>query len=98
MKKIIALALFTISCGTPIALEDKEYFSLEEALKTPDRVNKLDLEHDNLTSLPESIGNLTNLTTISLYKDQLNESEIEKLNKLLPNCEIFFNELIRDLE
>lgn len=82
MKKIIALALFTISCGTPIALEDKEYFSLEEALKTPDRVYKLDLEYDNLTSLPESIGNLTNLTSLILYKVHLNKSEIEKLNNI----------------
>ena len=71
MKAKFTLVLFIISCTTLNAQVDKTYTSLEEALKTPDKVFKLDLSSQGLSSLPESIGNLTNLTELDLSKNQL---------------------------
>lgn len=71
MKKIYTLTLFIISCVTLIAQEYKTYYtSLEEALKTPDQVYKLDLTSQSLIVIPESISQLTNLTDLDLsYND-----------------------------
>ena len=82
-EKIFILALFVTSCLTLNAQEDKTYTSLEEAFKTPDQVYNLDLDYNQLTSIPESIGKLTNLTDFYLSNNQLSESEKEKIKKIV---------------
>ena len=69
-------------------VKEVEKFCLEEALKNPELVYKLDLSEQDLTILPESIGNLTNLTYLYLRETKIEPQNIEKLRKTLPNCEI----------
>jgi len=59
-KLLIALLLIAGNISVD-AQGDKVYTSLEEALANKDKVFELDLHDNQLTSLPESIGNLTNL-------------------------------------
>jgi Leucine-rich repeat (LRR) protein len=49
----------------------KMYESLEEALKEPEQVIRLNLSKRDLTSIPPEIGQLKNLKVLSLYGNQL---------------------------
>lgn len=51
--------------------EKKDYFSLEEALKNPERVYRLELKDKGLTEVPPEIGKLTNLKWLVLSVNQL---------------------------
>ena len=48
----------------------------------------LDIEDNEISSIPDSIEKLQTLDVLSISKKHLNKSEIEKLTKLLPNCDI----------
>ena len=64
---------------------DKVYTSLQEALKTPDRVYHLKLEGQRLTSFPQEILELRNLTTLSLADNlikDLDKVDLKSLRKL----------------
>ena len=71
MKKIYALILFIACCNSINAQMDKTYYYLNDALKKPNLVYKLDLVSNQFTSLPESIGNLKNLTELFLNEEHL---------------------------
>jgi len=136
MKKIFTLAVFIISCTTINAQPFMTYYSLEMALESPNMVYKLNLQENDLKSLPESIGQLTNLkemwllgnsltdlpesfgqltkltkldlrnnkftiipesigelknlTKLYLTGNRLTKSDINRIKKILPNCEIVF--------
>ncbi|MBC7450519.1 MAG: leucine-rich repeat domain-containing protein [Cytophagales bacterium] len=62
----------------------KTYFSLEEALKDPLSVQKLDLSLQSLTTIPAEIGQLENLIylDLSFIKFALFPPEFAKLKKL----------------
>ncbi len=45
---------------------------------------------NELTSLPSELGNMVNLRTLDLYGNDLSEEEMQKIKKLLPNCNIIF--------
>ena len=51
---------------------------------------KLDLNFYELTILPSEIGRLTNLTSLDLIGNKLSNFEKEKIEQLLPNCNIYF--------
>ena len=63
---------------------------LPESIGNLTNLTRLDLSLNGLTSLPESIGNLTNLTDLMLNGNTLPQSEIERVQRLLPNCEVMF--------
>ena len=53
-------------------------------------IKELDLDENQLTSLPESIGRLTNLEELYLYGNQLRYEEKKRINQLLPKTRIYF--------
>jgi Leucine-rich repeat (LRR) protein/energy-coupling factor transporter ATP-binding protein EcfA2 len=48
----------------------------------------LDLSGNQLTSLPDEIGKLQYLYSLNLTGNNISKTEIEKIRRLLPNCEI----------
>lgn len=79
---------FVAGCGVsyPEGKQDEliVYKSLEDALKTPEKVYKLDLYYQKMTELPASIGKLKNLTWLRLGGNKLTSlpDEIGKLTQL----------------
>ena len=51
-------------------------------------LTELDCCENQLTALPTEIGQLTNLTEIDCWENDMPKSEIQKIKKLLPNCEV----------
>ena len=89
--KTLLIFLLTSCCILQLsAQKDKTYTSLEEALKNPDLVYKLNLRGKRLESLPKEIGKLTNLKYLYLDGNQLNDTEKEKIKAALPNTKINF--------
>jgi hypothetical protein len=67
------------------ALENMNGFtSLEEALKNPDAVIKLDLQNNGMRALPPEIGRFRNLQYLNVSRNQLSElpREIGNLSRL----------------
>ncbi len=52
----------------------------------------LDLWNNNLSSLPVEFGQLSNLQTLHLWNNNFSKAEKQKIKKLLPNCDIRFNQ------
>ena len=50
----------------------------------------LDMSYNNLTTLPESIGQLKNLTWLSLLDNPIPKAEQSRIRKALPNTKIYF--------
>lgn len=71
-------------------LEHNQLTSLPEGIGNLTNLKWLDLRHNQLTSLCESIGNLTNLEKLTLSYNHIEEREITRLKKQLPNCTIIF--------
>ncbi|MDP1744591.1 MAG: hypothetical protein Q8L90_03380, partial [Bacteroidota bacterium] len=67
MKKIFSsLSILFLAISISYGQKDKTYYSLAEALKTPLKVYSLNLNHSQLTTLPETISKFTNLSKLSL--------------------------------
>ena len=65
----------------------------------PDWIGKLTnlqvltLSENQLTTLPKSIGNLTNLNELWLNDNPISDEEKKRINKILPNTEIYYMDL-----
>jgi Leucine-rich repeat (LRR) protein len=53
-------------------------------------LGRLGLSFNRLTSLPDSIGNLTNLKRLALNFNPISDEEKVRIKKLLPNTKIYF--------
>ncbi len=64
--------------------KEKEFTSLEDALKAPTKVYRLDLSHNGLSDFPMEILQFTNLQTLNLSNNGIEKipAEISKLSKL----------------
>jgi len=62
----------------------KVYTSLEEAIKDPEQVLKLDLSGQNLTAIPQEVFQMKNLQFLDVSKNKLAEipDDIQKLSQL----------------
>ena len=63
---------------------------LPEAIGYLTNLRLLYLLGDNLTSLPDSIGNLKNLKELAVWTNPLSDDEKVRIKKLLPNTDILF--------
>ncbi|MFB0947611.1 MAG: hypothetical protein QMB24_15915, partial [Spirosomataceae bacterium] len=79
-KSIISLLLLSIICNsvagqTEVASRqiENEYNSIEEALKNPDKVYRLDLSNQNINIPGETWAKFTKLEYLSLKNDHLSE-------------------------
>jgi Leucine-rich repeat (LRR) protein len=50
----------------------------------------LHIQRNKITKLPENIGKLKNLKELNLGSNPIPESEVQRVQKLLPNCKILF--------
>ncbi|EMG19247.1 leucine rich repeat protein [Leptospira interrogans serovar Copenhageni str. LT2050] len=48
------------------------------------------MNNNQLTTLPKEIGQLKNLQELYLNNNQLSIEEKERIRKLLPKCQIYF--------
>lgn len=64
--------------------KEKEYTSLDEALKNPTKVYKLDLSHNGLAEFPLDVLKLPNLQSLNLSHNGIESipGDITKLSKL----------------
>ena len=58
----------------------KIYYSLTEALKEPDKVQVLDLSNQELTEIPVEAGQLTHLTELYLWENQIETIPLKLFN------------------
>ncbi|MGE8820866.1 leucine-rich repeat domain-containing protein, partial [Leptospira interrogans] len=53
-------------------------------------LKSIDLSNSQLKTLSKEIEQLKNLQTLNLWNNQLSSQEKEKIRKLLPKCQIYF--------
>ncbi|WP_082285824.1 leucine-rich repeat domain-containing protein, partial [Leptospira interrogans] len=53
-------------------------------------LTELYLQYNRIKTLPEEIARLQNLRKLTLYENPIPPQELDKIRKLLPNCEIRF--------
>lgn len=77
-------AFLIVIFTTSAAFAQKEFTSLDEALKTPEAVKTLNLSGKGLTVLPASIGKLVNLEKLNVSNNKLSAlpKELAVLKKL----------------
>ena len=67
---------------------DKNFY--DDYINYLSNLKEFDLTYNQLTSLPESIGKLTNLERLDLRNNPMSDEEKERIKKLLPNTYISF--------
>ncbi|HXA01314.1 MAG TPA: leucine-rich repeat domain-containing protein [Cytophagaceae bacterium] len=60
--------------------------SLPKEIGQLTKLRNLNLSKNQLTTLPEELGNCKNLKTLNVSENNISQSEIDKIQKLLPNC------------
>jgi hypothetical protein len=71
---------------------DITYTSLDEVQKlgNPLIVCKLDLSKAGLKTIPKELYNFTNMQQLFLGSTSISQSEIDQLQRAMPNCEIIY--------
>lgn len=71
-------------------LEECDLTELPEEICELKYLQVLHIQRNNITKLPLNIGKLKNLKELNVGKNPIPEPEIERVQKLLPNCNILF--------
>jgi Leucine-rich repeat (LRR) protein len=73
---------------TKLYLHSNQLGSLPKEIGQLTNLTELHLHSNQLRSLPKEIGQLTNLTELNLSENKFTDSEIKKVQQLLPDCMI----------
>ncbi|MCD4744869.1 MAG: hypothetical protein K8R58_01055 [Bacteroidales bacterium] len=71
-------------------LEFNEISEIPEDIRKLKNLKIFSIKYNKLTNIPESLSELKNLELINLKGNNISETDIEKLEKLLPDCEISY--------
>lgn len=78
---------------TRLYLSNNQLTELPREIGWLGELKDLDLRENQLRSLPKEIGQLKHLTTLDLRQNPISEQEQEKIQRLLPQCNIYFSEI-----
>lgn len=73
-----------------VFLWDNQIEKLPEDIGKLTNLKKLTLSYNKINTLPESIKLLQNLENLVLYENPIDQTELYKLRKTLPNCTLDF--------
>lgn len=73
---------------TDLDLSANKISSIPAEIGSLDALEDLDLSENPITSLPPEIKNLKKLESLYLYQTKISDQDIEKLKKLLPDCDV----------
>lgn len=73
---------------THLVLRGNNLKTLPASIGKMVNLKKLILVNNQLKTLPDEIGNLTNLKTLNLKGNNVSDSEVARIQKLIPNCDI----------
>jgi Leucine-rich repeat (LRR) protein len=71
-------------------IEECELTSLPEEICELKYLQVLHIQRNKITQLPQNIGKLRNLKELNLGSNPIPESEIKRVQTLLPNCNLLF--------
>jgi hypothetical protein len=71
-----------------LILKGNNIKSIPASISRLEGLKKLDLSKNNLTSLPIELGELKNLKRLTLKGNDIPQSDIDKIQNLLPDCKI----------
>jgi len=73
-------------------LEECDLTSLPEEICELKNLQVLHIQRNKITKLPQNIGKLKNLRELNVGTNPIPESEIKRVQSLLPNCNILFTD------
>lgn len=73
-----------------LSFSHNQLTTISDSIGSLTNLKELHLHVNQLTVLPDSIGSLTSLKRLSLYGNPLPSEEKEKIEGMLPNCDINF--------
>ncbi len=73
-------------------LEECDLTFLPEEICELKYLQVLHIQRNKIDKLPQNIGKLKNLKELNLGKNPIPESEIQRIQTLLPNCNILFTD------
>jgi len=88
----LILLLATFTSYHDLVLSYNGLNSLPDGFTHLNNLTGLDLDENNLSILPEEIGHLVNLTELDLSGNKIPEEEQERIQQLLPDCIIYFED------
>ncbi|KAA1264534.1 leucine-rich repeat domain-containing protein (plasmid) [Leptospira interrogans] len=71
-------------------LSEQKLKALPKKIGQLKNLQELNLDANQLTTIPKEIGQLQNLQTLYLRNNQFSIEEKERIRKLLPKCQIYF--------
>jgi leucine-rich repeat protein SHOC2 len=79
-----------ISYLNELSITNNTLTSLPSQIGKLTELKKLNLNNNKLTSIPAELGSLKNLTVLNIKGNAIPQSEIDNIQKMLPNCKIKF--------
>ncbi|ENO71805.1 leucine rich repeat protein [Leptospira interrogans serovar Valbuzzi str. Valbuzzi] len=71
-------------------LSHNQFTALPREIGQLQSLTELYLQYNQLVTLPDEIIQLQNLRKLTLYENPISQQELNKIRKLLPNCQIYF--------
>ncbi len=90
--KEISFAIGSLKNLKRIHLKRNKLSKFPDHFLSLEQLEFLDLGDNQITVLPEDIGKLKNLKSLNLRGNEIPKKEQKRIQKALPNCEVYFSE------